>query len=261
MGLGIQQKNEVSSLIQKAVDPFAEKFIELTNRVNKLEIYNELLCRKYDDLDQYNRRTNLVLHGIPFSKIESPITIKNQIVHELNQLGLKHIIPYLDRAHRYGARRKDTQAVILRFTTWNARNEFFKARKNSKFQLQADLTSRRLELLAHANDYIASERCEGLFKYAFADRNCILQIVAVDGSFHAFSSETELGLIANRVEDKCKRISHYYEYLRSFVAPWVQKCGNECSDCADHFVEPPARKTQVIGIKWYTKEVRDDSCV
>ena len=53
------------------------------------------------------------------------------------------------------------------------------------------------------------------------------------------------------IEDKCHRIALYYNFLRSPVAPWEQKCKQICSPCiCNHIPEPPngPDPTRVIGL-------------
>ena len=242
MGLGAVQRQEVLQLIN-------DRCVPLENHVRTLQHYNELLHRKIDDLDQYNRRLNLVFKGIGFKKKESPVTIRSQVVAELHRLHLDDVIPYLDRAHRYGSKRRDEQSVIARFTTWDARNKLYSKRRECNFHIESDLTHRRWVLLDNARDLAEASP---LIKNVIADRNCILQAIAVDGSFHAFSSIEEFNLNINTIQDKCQRLKLYYEYLRSPVAPWEERCATICSSCTkNHTPFPPngADPTRVIGLQ------------
>ena len=242
MGLGVVQRQEVLQLIN-------DRCVPLENHVRTLQHYNELLLRKIDDLDQYNRRLNVVLKGISFKRNESPATIRSQVAAELHRLHLDDAIPYLDRAHRYGSKHRGEQSVIARFTTWDARNKLFSKRRECNFRIEPDLTHRRQGLLDDARDLAETSP---LIKKVIADRNCTLQAIAVNGSFHAFSSIEEFSLNINTIQDKCQRITHYYTYLRSPVAPWEEKCATICSSCTkNHSPLPPdgADPTRVIGLQ------------
>ena len=242
MGLGNVQRQEVLQLIEERCAP-------LEHQVRTLIHYNNLLMRKVDDLDQYIRRQNVVINGIAFKKNESPATIKSQVIAELRRLHLDDVIPYLDRAHRYGTAHRGEQSVIARFTSWDARNKLFSKRRDSTYRIDPDLTHRRWGLLDDARDLADATP---LIKNVIVDRNCVLQAIAVDGSFHAFSSIEEFQLNVNAVQDKCQRIKLYYDFLRSPVSPWEEKCKGACSSCAKHHTALPhngADSTRVISLE------------
>ena len=96
----------------------------------------------------------------------------------------------IDRAHRTGTPFTDKngikqQSVLVKFTSWNARNIMFKARKRSSFYMKADLTKRRLNVLKYAegemfkNGGLASK----FINYIYVDANCNIVAFTTTGRF------------------------------------------------------------------------------
>ena len=104
-------------------------------------------------------------------------------------------------------RKKKVRSIIVKFKSWKARSEFYKARpKNyvngkkkpglTSFSVSLDLTKRRCSLLAKAKSIIKDNPT---VMFAFADINCSLALKLNDDKFHYFNSEDEL----NKILQKC----------------------------------------------------------
>ena len=76
------------------------------------------------------------------------------------------------------------QAVLCRFVSWGARDRFFSARKESRFYMKANLTPRRTETLACAQQEVGdlNSRAHDLLLYVYADRNCKLDAAYNDNT-------------------------------------------------------------------------------
>ena len=81
--------------------------------------------------------------------------------------------------------------MIIRFTSWYSRNELYSARKDFRYRLRADLTSRRQQIKDYALDYVNNNNHQDLVDFVAADRNCRLVLRTTAGKFHSFSSEQE----------------------------------------------------------------------
>ncbi len=100
----------------------------------------------------------------------------------------------IDRAHRIGpikqnqTTKKNSQTIIVRFTTWRHRSMVYRARKKSdKFKVHLDLTHRKVKLLEKANTWLKDKKeC-----FAFADINC-RPCLYLDGDYEYFNDEHEL---------------------------------------------------------------------
>ena len=128
------------------------RLLQITEKIN-------LMWRKIDDLDQYSRRQNLIIDGIPVRKNETPKQILRAVSAELDRLDLPINDCEIDRAHRTSAPYTDQngirkQAVICRFVSWGARDTLYQARQQSKYRFRADLTNERLSTLTYARNQI-----------------------------------------------------------------------------------------------------------
>ena len=156
-----------------------------------------LLERKVDQLDQYGKRPNLLIDGIPFKRNETPDTIRNAVLGEIDKLGLEIDDCEVDRAHRAEQRYMDSngrwqQPVIVRFISWGARNVMYQSRKQSRYRYRAHLTEYRQAVLENARNRLLTHKMYAeKIDYVFADKNCTLTAHSVDGRFLGFSSDLE----------------------------------------------------------------------
>ena len=136
-------KTAVAKMIKDAVSPLEARILELEHerdsalaRNQHLESKEGLLERKIDQLDQYSKRPNLLLDGLPLRKNETPDSTHSAVIAEIDQLGLEIDDCEVDRAHRAEQRYEDNngrlqQPVVVRFISWGARNVMYQARKDS----------------------------------------------------------------------------------------------------------------------------------
>ena len=91
------------------------------------------------------------------------------------------------RAHRFGKVYTDRngnrqQAVLAKFTSWDARNRFYRARKKSNFYVKADLTKQKDNVLKYARQKIRSD--PGVSKFiVYVDPNRNLVVFTLTGRF------------------------------------------------------------------------------
>ena len=105
---------------------------------------------------------------------------------------------FLDRAHRVGKSYVGSDGVrkhqvIVKFTTWQHRTEFYRKRKNlSVAKVYIDLTQDNFKLLRRSQ---AKVEGNNVIDYVFADVNCSLCAKLRNGMFKHFSSDEDLDRI------------------------------------------------------------------
>ena len=163
--------------------------------------------RKMDDMEQYSRKTNLRVEGIPVVAGDSPLEIMEMIKDECGELDLEVCGDNFDRCHRIGPRYTINgvthQSVILKLALWRTRDTLYRNRKKFSFKLFPDLTSRRSELLRFCREEIASNigKVPLPIDYVFADLNCRLKVKSFDGRFLSFNSRSEFYSTILKIEE------------------------------------------------------------
>ena len=201
----IEQNTKIETLEAKVV--LLESYVkciernkELTKRHgDALESNEERIKQlelKADDMEQYQRRLSLRIHGVEQEADESASKCL-QKVKKIFKEDLKVEIPdtVIDRAHRIGREREDSEtgkkhrAIIVRFTTWRHKTAIYKARKKcDDYKFRLDLTHRRVQLLKKANEWLKDKpSC-----FAMADVNCRLCLKLENGKFYFFETEDDL---------------------------------------------------------------------
>ena len=212
-------------LLEQSID-------KLRQQITKNDIHLDLVKRHADDTDQYLRRQNLIIDGIILKERDSPIGLRKLIVREIQRLDIDVEDFDIDRVHRveepyYDRRvRAKVQPVVIRFTSWYARNEFYGARKQSRFHLRADLTPRRNQLLEYAQNVSRTQRdpdARSSIDFACADRNCSLMFRTADGTIKHFSSYDEFDNLLSSITSSRETEEAYSNKWQPFddsVSKW-----------------------------------------
>ena len=194
---------------------------DLQHQVRVATTYSDLLARRIDDGDQYARRLNLLVDGIPTKRAEKPDSIRATIMNEIQRLGCDIANCELDRAHRaehpYYRDGVRHQAVIVHFISWSARDKLYQARKKSTFHFRPDMTDRRRDILQYARSDIAARSDSGaqkLVDFAGMDKNCRLFLRSTDGRMLHFSSEFEFDAQYRQLEDNAQASAPYSDDFR-----------------------------------------------
>jgi len=114
----------VTNAISKAMEPLQEKIATMERKIAKLE-------HDQDDLEQYGRRWNLLLHGIPETDQEN---CENK-VRELCEQKLKVNVSAgaIQRAHRLGSKKTErSRPIIVRFTDYKMKQHIYKQKRHLK---------------------------------------------------------------------------------------------------------------------------------
>ena len=97
-----------------------KKLIELENKIEK-----ETILR--NELEQYGRRDNLEIHGIPVSPNENT----NELIKEVAQkLNVRLLDSDISSSHRIPAMNRKYPAIIVKFSNKDKRNIIFRNRRN-----------------------------------------------------------------------------------------------------------------------------------
>ena len=184
------------------INELETKVLSLESRLAILTNTNLLIERKLDDNEQYGRRLNLRINGIPVGNDEHEDGDKclRKVKEEVNKLNLNCDQLRFDRAHRLGKIKKDVNGKILprpmivRLISWSDRTSIYRARNKDKGQVKfyIDLTKRRFELKKLAIERVKDRHD---VDFIFADVNCNLCARFKDGAFKFFNSVEELDKI------------------------------------------------------------------
>ena len=103
--------------------------------------------------------------------------------------------------------------MIIKFTSWQARDTFFNARNRTNYRVFANLTKRNADLLQYAEKAVADADNDStnLINFVFVDRNCRLMAFTKQGRFLSFNTKTEFDLLLN----KCDNVNDQkiYEFI------------------------------------------------
>nr|XP_054759387.1 uncharacterized protein LOC129265415 [Lytechinus pictus] len=141
------QLNEIKSgqdELRKSAEFFSDKVDELTCEVKRLSSDNASMSMKKEnedlkakmttlehqvnDLDQYHRRINLEVAGVPEKEGEN---VREAVLHVMKKISPEVSNDDIDVTHRLGQRREGGPArlIIVRFTTRRMRDTLYSGRK------------------------------------------------------------------------------------------------------------------------------------
>lgn len=180
----------------------AERIVILEDQVKLKEARITHLETKLDDLEQYTRRYSVRINGVPVPKPTEDDNVMEIVENCCTEMGANFDKNAIDRAHRVGPVQTDTrshkkfQSVIVKFTHWDARCQFYKKRprfsaegaRKPSFKVALDLTRRRYRLMTSSIEKVKSYPD---VDFVCADINCGLKLRGL-GKFHFFNTESEL---------------------------------------------------------------------
>ena len=189
----------------------------LEMRIGVAECLIKENCSLIDDAEQYYRRHSLRINGIAPKYNENSDDVLQSVSNEIKRLNLNIAEVEIDRAHRSGAPYTDHagarhQGVLAKFTSWDARNKFYKARKHSNFYLKADLTKQKDEALRYARHKINDDsEVSDLVDYVYVDANCNLMACTSTRRFLKFNSRYDFDLLVCYVDNTSKASQEAYD--------------------------------------------------
>jgi hypothetical protein len=131
---------------------------ELDSCKDEIRAMKREFSTKIDDQEQYTRRANLRVYGVPEGRSEDTNEIVIKLVKE--KLNVQITRQDVDRSHRLGkppidGKKNSPRPIIVRFTSYAARSSVFKEKrrlKGSGVTIREDLTPKRREVLRKAVD-------------------------------------------------------------------------------------------------------------
>lgn len=117
-------------------------------RITQLE---SSLCKAHQDIDsleQYSRRCNLRIYGVPETANENTDAIITSLCKE--KLGINVGAELIDCSHRLGKKENGTRPILVKFCGRNIKRSIFNNKrkfKGTKIVVREDLTKRKLALM------------------------------------------------------------------------------------------------------------------
>ena len=201
------------SALRRRVAELEGKFCRLQSEMAITSTVNNVLQQKLDEMQQYLRRSCLVIDGIKPAANENPQELKQKIKNLLTkkpqngdedgghtvEITAKEFEAEFDKCHRIGPVRDGKQAAIIRLKSHGFKEKIYGNRKNlvkrTPHRIRVSLTQHRAKLLASANEMVENN---DKVKFAFADINGNLRLL-LNSPFRRkwtlnFSSKEELTL-------------------------------------------------------------------
>ena len=161
----IQFSDEQVAIVKKENEELVQKNNVLESKVYDLEQRVRNLEFDHDTLEQYTRKFNVEVHGIPECEGENLADI---IIKIGQKISVDITSQDIDIVHRLRKKTPTTKPIIVRITSYRKKREFYQARFNlettkiseiiasvqheveAKIYINENLTQRRQELLAKA---------------------------------------------------------------------------------------------------------------
>ena len=205
---GIQGINNILDTIEEKFEKkFKNQQTQIDNLLTRVRLlekkaeFNHYLAklneRKNDDNEQFSKKINLRIEGLPVEDNESPTTLMSKIQENISELELDIPQNHYDKCHRDGPRKfyggKTHQSILLKMCYWKDRDAIYVNRKRLNFKVYPHLTARRSDILDFAVSHAKS--CDASFTrnidFVFVDRNCKLKVRTKTGKFYGFNSKNE----------------------------------------------------------------------
>ena len=147
--------NSISDSLQFDLD----KMDVAVERTGQLQDDKQDQLDKMDDLEQYTRRTNLRIYGIPEAGEQPEDTDQLTIDFAKSELGVEISPEDISRSHRVGKRSSKPRPIIVRLVRHNTKVEILRKRRQLKknkwpYNIQEDLTKTRRDILKYLRNDI-----------------------------------------------------------------------------------------------------------
>lgn len=170
-GLVAKLKEAVEEAVLAAMTTANQEIARLNGEVAALKVemkkMEEVLIGRTDDLEQYTRRNNIRIYGVPETKGEDTDGLVVQLCRE--RLGLEIQNKSISRSHRIGRQlsaaadgKPRHRPIIVRFVSYQDRRLLFNAKKKLKGSgvvMREDLTARRQEVYRRAVEVYGLKNC------------------------------------------------------------------------------------------------------
>ena len=155
-----QFKKSIPETLQFEVGNLQETTKSSQETIAGLEEANAVLREQLDDLEQYTRRTNIQIFGIPEPTGTDPEdTNAKAIDFFAYQLGITVSADHISRSHRNGKRGRTPRLIIVRLVHYKTKVQLLRKRRELKaretnFDIWEDLTQCRRDILHYFDNDI-----------------------------------------------------------------------------------------------------------
>ena len=199
MGPKKDQQQAIAQLEQK-IRQYEAKFQALESRIETLEASEAVLKtvtanlrNELDSLDQYGRRSNILIRNVEINDRDNKETDQQKIETIVNDIISKDLklpacVGSIDKLHRVGPKKehqnKKFQNIVVRFTSHRARYQVYRKKTELKknFKFNPHLTKKHGKLLHETIELAAKLDC---IDFAYANIHgdvCVRLTAAVDGT-------------------------------------------------------------------------------
>ena len=165
---------------QTELELLKKRVYELENRVARLEGQNAVLTQvsgvlrmEVDRLDQYGRRSNIIIRNVEIPNNETQDHVEQKVKQIIGSLNVPNATEDIDKTHRIGRVKTDEklnkrfQNIVVRFRSHRTRYAVYNKRKDAKNNIKFNphLTQHRGKLLHES--IVFCENIDGVdFTYA-----------------------------------------------------------------------------------------------
>ncbi|KAB0790208.1 hypothetical protein PPYR_15454, partial [Photinus pyralis] len=156
-----QNDTFIDMIVTRVVDKINVSINDQINAaVDSVKRENVFLREKVDALEQYSRRNNIRLFGIPEEKNEN---IQEVVIDAFNNVGIPVTSDSIDRLHRVGKSldSSKTRPIIIKFISYKSKHMVVTSKrkfKGTKCSIQEDLTVPRLQLLKEVQEIVGRKQ-------------------------------------------------------------------------------------------------------
>ena len=158
--------NELETKIARTEEQHVVEVNEMQKEQATMENKLQELALQHDELEQYTRKVNLEIYGIPERKDEDLV---NVVLDLAERLDVDLLPEDIDITHRLNKKKEKSRPIIIRFANYCSKDQMYRSRlKLRKLNVQSmgaekifineNLTARRAALFKRARDKSRSNK-------------------------------------------------------------------------------------------------------
>lgn len=220
---GVQEKDDDLHLIQKIVEKvlvsplFLDKIVaavsdklnfcqkELVSCKVNIESLDKRLLRMEEALDeqeQYTRRNNIRVYGVPEAKKENTSELFVDLCREKLKINITN--NDLDCCHRLAGKEGASKPIIVRFVRRDIRNKIYNEKrklKGTKIVITEDLTRVRVQRVKNLSRYLSSKNVFTMNGIIYAkDNDKIIKLKSADDYKNLLNNLDKRGMSVTRAD-------------------------------------------------------------
>ena len=179
-------------------------------------------------LQQYTRRYSIIIAGVDRPRNESNAELKEKVESIIGGVNSSTTPADIDKFHRNGPIKNNSQEIIVRFKTHSAKETLYKQRKtlnDNNIKIRPSLTPNTKKLLHEAEKFLETNResfayseMDNLPDFVFANVHGELHVKMAKrvkkGMFFKFNTLDELIGVISNAQDDDQVYSTLYESLK-----------------------------------------------